>query len=441
MYSLNKSKKQNPNVIVMMPIMYCCGAALLCVGMLGACSPFSSLEVKSTQNSATYGLAAPSVTSPSIGATVTSSSVDVIGACENYATVRISGDIVNSPRTVVCSENAYSLSVILTSGNGSKTLSISQIDRVGNVSAVTSLRLALSGEATARFVTVFDCNESNFVASTNRSPAPCAVDITGWNHPPNGFEIYGASGGEVSVESGRVYLSRALNNGGHLGTNMVYQHLVNVRAFEANFTFIPSGKNIAFVLQNATNSGMGFNGKNFNSGAGCEAGFFQGYDEKSAVNNIFALALMQDEALSNNAPYGTFNYSSTMIYKSGECPCNYMPVPDWATNTPFSVPTRLSTYPVPLNSPWSTPLTTTGQVYSAKINYDGSKVTLNLYNKTAGGSCPGANCFSYTWNDVNIPALVGGDTAWVSISAGCNSDCPRRVNVHSFIYAAPAISP
>ena len=45
--------------------------------------------------------------------------------------------------------------------------------------------------------------------------------------------------------------------------------------------------------------------------------------------------------------------------------------------------------------------------FSATITYNSTNVTLQLYDE-AGGSCPGANCFTYTWQVVNIPGVAGG---------------------------------
>lgn len=275
----------------------------------------------------------------------------------------------------------------------------------------------------------FDC--SSFTAASNSS-ALCAVDTSGWQPNKNAFMIPSSSARFAAVEGGKLYMSQG--NGGHLGTNLVYQKQVNVKAFEATFTFIPSGKNIALVIQNSSKNSWGQYGPTFTSGAGCEAGFFQGYGDDPAVDKIFALALMQDMPLKEvkTPADDVFTHSSAMIYKSGESPCSFFPKPKWANVTPFSIPTKISTSPVALNSPANKILTSTGDNYEAKISYDGSNVTLDLKNLTKGGAS-----FTHTWKNVNIPDLVGDDKAYVSISAGCNSDCPRRVNVNSFKFAAP----
>ena len=74
---------------------------------------------------------------------------------------------------------------------------------------------------------------------------------------------------------------------------------------------------------------------------------------------------------------------------------------------------------------------------------------MNMYDVTAGGSCPGASCFSYTWNYVYIPSLVAGTTAWVGFAGGTGSSpsisYPLYLNswVYSVLSAAstPTFSP
>jgi hypothetical protein len=59
-----------------------------------------------------------------------------------------------------------------------------------------------------------------------------------------------------------------------------------------------------------------------------------------------------------------------------------------------------------------------------------------LYDVTAGGSCPGSSCFTQTWNNVNIPALVGGNTAYVGLTGGTgNAPTSYPLQIDSFTYA------
>jgi hypothetical protein len=207
-----------------------------------------------------------------------------------------------------------------------------------------------------------------------------------------------------------------------------YQTQVNIQAFTASFTFIPNGQNIAFVIQNSNNNPY-FNGSAFSAGAGCEAGFFQGYSQANPPNNMFALELDSYSPLTNN---GSFTYSSAQIYSSApyvQCPC--LPDSECGTNNTPTAIDKISTAPVDLTT--GSPNTTTGDTYSATVTYDGTNLTLNLYDVTAGGSCPGSNCFTNTWT-VDIPSSVDGNTAWVGIvgATGLPSNSPLYVG--SLVY-------
>ena len=74
---------------------------------------------------------------------------------------------------------------------------------------------------------------------------------------------------------------------------------------------------------------------------------------------------------------------------------------------------------------------------------------MSMYDVTAAGSCPGAACFTYSW-PVNIPSLVGGNTAYVGFTGGTNTTSAYPLVVKSLTYAVlsplsststPAFSP
>jgi hypothetical protein len=69
------------------------------------------------------------------------------------------------------------------------------------------------------------------------------------------------------------------------------------------------------------------------------------------------------------------------------------------------------------------------------VTYDGSNFTLNVYDATAGGSCPGAKCFSHTWTNVNIASLVGADTAYVGFTAATGETSTYPLHIGSFSYS------
>jgi hypothetical protein len=74
------------------------------------------------------------------------------------------------------------------------------------------------------------------------------------------------------------------------------------------------------------------------------------------------------------------------------------------------------------------------------ITYDGSNLTISLYDVTLGGSCPGASCFTYTWPNVNIPSIVGGTMAYVGLASGSNNPMSVPLLINSWSYSGLARS-
>jgi Legume lectin domain/Chitobiase/beta-hexosaminidase C-terminal domain/Bacterial lectin len=247
------------------------------------------------------------------------------------------------------------------------------------------------------------------------------------------FAVVGSPNGSTPAPSGsRVDLIPA--GATHNAISLNYQTPVNVQAFTSTFTFVPNGWNIAFVLQNNTEGSGNGGGAIFSAGAGCEAGFYQAF-VGTPPNNIIAVELDASSPIANanGAGYpGTFTYSSAWAFTAGQSPCN----PN--DNQPnYAFIQKVSTSPVPLNSPVNSAFSTTGDVYSATLAYDGSALTLSLFDVTAGGSCPGASCFTYTWPE-NIPSLVGGNTAYVGLTGGTNQASQYPLLVDSFVYSVPS---
>ena len=255
----------------------------------------------------------------------------------------------------------------------------------------------------------------------------------GTNGSDGDFRLIGAYNGL----SGSQILLIAASGETHVSSTANYTTLSNDQAFNAAFKFVPNGQNIAFYLQN-NNNNPGFDGVSFIGGAGCESGFFQAFDANAPPNNVFALELDSYSPLTEN---GSFTYSSAQIYQMNQSPClpndsgpNYWPT------------TKISTSPVPLDANGQG--TTTGHTYSATITYTGTTLTLQLFDVTSGGSCPGSNCFTYSWPNISIPAMVDGTQAYPGISAAIGTvvgNFPLYLN--SFVYnalsaaATPTFSP
>jgi hypothetical protein len=260
------------------------------------------------------------------------------------------------------------------------------------------------------------------------SSGMCGTSGSGGN-----FKLIGA----YNVPSGSQILLVEAKGETHTSSTANYTTLTNDQAFNAVFTFVPNGQNIAFYLQN-NNNNNGFDLVSFIGGAGCESGFFQAFDANAPPNNVFALELDSYSPLTQN---GSFTYSSAQIYQMNQSPClpndsgpNY-----WPTN-------KISTSPVPLDANGQG--TTTGHTYSATITYTGTTLTLQLYDVTAHGSCPGSNCFTYTWPYISIPAMVDGTQAYPGISAAIGTVVGNfPLYLDSFVYnalsaaATPTFSP
>jgi Chitobiase/beta-hexosaminidase C-terminal domain/Legume lectin domain len=251
------------------------------------------------------------------------------------------------------------------------------------------------------------------------SSGSCGVSLVGAGGQP--FELVGTTNGTTPGFNGSQ-INLIPSGATHVALSLNYQTKVNVQAFTSTFRFVPNGQNVAFVLQNSNNN-PSFNGSAFSAGAGCEAGFYQAFNQ-SPPNNVFALEL---DSWSYLGSVQTFSYSSAQIYQSSQSPCN----PN-DSGPGYVLIDKLSTSPVPLNSPANAQGTSTGDIYSATVTYDGSNLTLNLYDVTAGGACPGSKCFTNTWTNVNIPSWVGGDTAWVGFTAATGETSNYPLYIDSF---------
>lgn len=239
---------------------------------------------------------------------------------------------------------------------------------------------------------------------------------------PSGFTSSGACSVSSSLGGQTFWNQNALSGSEaiiiptgctHCGQSMNTQTQINVQAFTITWKFVPNEWNGALIFQNNRNN-QASGGLNalFSAGAGCEAGFYQAFNSSNkSSDRIFAL--MFSDNYSNQTATSGFVYSTAQIYQPQQSPCNPNDNQPWYWST-----SKISTNPVPTTSPASSENTTTGHQYSATLIYDGSTLTYSMFDVTASGSCPGASCFTQSWSNINIPAMVGANTAYLGISGG-----------------------
>jgi hypothetical protein len=267
----------------------------------------------------------------------------------------------------------------------------------------------------------------------------CGVSLVGYN---DNKEVF------IAKSVNPVLSGTALNliptGSNHIAAGLTYQTAVNVQAFTATMTFVPNGNNVAFVLQNnsAGSPCPGAGCQIFVAGASGEAGCFQGADGPSNVpNNIICIAMDSGQPLTDG---GSFTYSSVLLTQTFQSTgASSLPgyIPEYST-------TRFSTSPVSLTQPGAalTCFQTVGgtcDTFSTTFTYDGSTLTQTMFDVTAGGSCPGASCFTQTWTNISIPSLVGSHTAYLSITGGTGlaSTIPLLINSLVYTVNSPTATP
>lgn len=311
---------------------------------------------------------------------------------------------------------------------------------------------------------VFNC--SGFALSGGTS-GNCGV---GGNYSggTGSFANVGTTGGSTPTLSGTaaILMPASCN---HCALSLVYQGAqVNAQKFQSTFTFLANGWNISLVVNNVTNQ-PGFNGDFFSSGAGCEGGIFQGFNVSAPPNDLFAV--MYDQYSGLTAAAGSFTDSGVQIYAGisppnapngpGQSPCN----PDLGNNIPSGYTyvgvNKISTSPVHMNSPQNATFQTgcspvgslptgcdpstsgvaTGDTYSVTVTYDGSNVTSDMFDVTAGGTCTpvtSGTCSHVVWTGINIPSLIGSNTGWIGLNTStADPDATIPLTIYTWTYYTP----
>jgi hypothetical protein len=284
--------------------------------------------------------------------------------------------------------------------------------------------------------TVFNCSSGTTPFSATNTSCGVGGLIAGSGAA---FKAVGTqSGSTPSVSGGVVTVVQPSTT--HAALSLVYQTKVSVLSFQTTFQFVMNGWGGALVFENSNNNPT-FNGASFSGGAGCEGGWFQGFAQAAPPNNLFALDFTSYSG--NGGGSSTFTYSSVQVYNSGVQATGSTPQPASAypgqdpcnanlggTNHTYVGFDRYSTSPVPFNSPVGSVNSPTGDTYQATVTYDGSTLTLNLFDVTASGTCTpttSTTCFTQVWSNINISSIVGASTAWVLI-CGTTGSSPTLAN-------------
>jgi hypothetical protein len=305
---------------------------------------------------------------------------------------------------------------------------------LGSVLVVLSFALP---SASALAQSVFNC--SGFNASTGA----CSVYVNDGGSHPQQFNIRVAY--TTPVFSG-TRLQFVPPNYSHNAATMTYfQQVAFTPGFTSTFQFIPNGQNLGFGLENTNNVPSSYQGVAFSSGAGCEDGFYQadlspGTGFPFSPNNIWAMQVNNNQGALTYAGGGgnpQFTHSNVQMFVSGVTPC----LPADVLGPAYVATNKISTAPLEQGTA-NVQFSTTGDVYSASITYTGAYATLQMYDVTAGGACPGANCFTHTW-PISIPPVVAGTTAWVHLFEGSNQNLPGAtwINNWSFTTLSAAATP
>jgi hypothetical protein len=100
--------------------------------------------------------------------TVAQTGVTITGSCEAGLTVNLSGSGLASPSTTTCASGSFSQAITFTSGDGTKTITVSQTDAAGN-----------TGSASRNFVKDATAPPVTIATPLANTPAQSSVTLTG----------------------------------------------------------------------------------------------------------------------------------------------------------------------------------------------------------------------------------------------------------------------
>ena len=192
----------------------------------------------------------------------------------------------------------------------------------------------------------------------------------------SGFTATGlALNGKASINGTRLRLT---DGGTAEAASAFYNSLVNIQNFVTDFSFQlsnPNGDGMTFIIQGTGTTALGPSGGGLGYGPGAPG-------NPPGIGKSIALKF----DLYNNAGEGN---DSTGMYTNGASPT--IPALDMTSSG------------VNLHS---------GDVFNVHITYDGTTLKMTITDASAS-----SDTFSASW-PINIPATVGGNTAYIGFTAG-----------------------
>jgi hypothetical protein len=217
----------------------------------------------------------------------------------------------------------------------------------------------------------------------------------------NGFSTSASSmtfNGSTDLDDTRLQLTDGLAD--EAGSAW-FDTKVNIQNFTNTFTFqlsTPNADGFTFTIQNAGLTALGPDG----------GGLGYGPDTPGETPGIATSVAVKFDLYDNNGE----GPDSTGLYTDGASP-----------TTPF---TDLSTTPINLHS---------GDTFTVNMVYNGTTLTMTITDGVTGGS------FQTSWT-VNIPQIVGANTAYVGFTGGTGGlTASQKIETWSFVSTTTAPPP
>jgi hypothetical protein len=306
---------------------------------------------------------------------------------------------------------------------------------------ILTLALAISTMAGAQ--TVINCGAGTPNPWVSGGAGACHFAPGGWIDSRESWNF--RTGGTLSGTA----ITLVPIGAGHAGWGLVPQFggvgsstPISILAFTEEMQFTWNGNNITMVWQNndasATGTCPGAGCLNFSQGAGSEAGCVQTADGPTNVpNNSLCLDLDGYDPMTESR-----SFAGTTIGLYQPFQASYLPNATGLDYIPMYPINKLSTSPVCLNNPCTTPGAGNSDVFDLKVIYDHGTGILQvfLYDVTAGGTCSpttGGTCFTHSFPGVWIPEIVGSTVAYPTITAGSSGGAQAPTvteNVNSLVF-------